>query len=109
MKPSVGHDAREEVAKFALVWAAVPGEPPQPDVVRAFIRGYREAGGYFESRGILDLTYQARTRLWWLAYNVRRDVSDCPGHVPDLTSALLSGVHPLDLEVLKRTAGLFQI
>lgn len=101
-------NAREEVAKFALVWATVPGQPPQPDAVHAFIRGYREVGGHFESRGILDLTYQARTRLWWLAYNVRRDVSECPGHVSDLTSALLSGVHPLDLEVLKCTTALFQ-
>ena len=56
-------NAREEVAKFALVWAAVPGQPPQPDAVRAFIRGYREAGGHFKSREILDLTYQARTQL----------------------------------------------
>lgn len=102
-------NAREEVAKFALVWATAADLPPHRDVVHAFISGYREAGGYFESRGILDLTYKAQTLLWWLAYNVRRDVSDCPGHVPDLTSALLSSVHPLDLEVLKRTAALFQI
>lgn len=102
-------NAREDVAKFALVWAAVPGKPSQQDAVHAFIRGYREAGGYFQSRGILDLTHQSRTRLWWLAYNVRRDVSDRPGHVPDLTSALLSDIYPLDLEVLKRTAALLAI
>ena len=102
-------NAREDVARFALVWAAAPGRLPQQDAVHAFIWGYREAGGYFESRGILDLTHQARTRLWWLAYNVRRDVSDHPGHEPDLTSALLSSVHPLDLEVLKQTAALFKI
>jgi aminoglycoside phosphotransferase (APT) family kinase protein len=102
-------NAREDVAKFALVWATPPGQPPQQDAVRAFIQGYREAGGCFESRGILDLNHQARTRLWWLAYNVGRDVSDSPGFVPDLTIALLSGVHPLDLEVLKRTAALLEI
>lgn len=102
-------NAREEVAKFALVWAAAPGQTPLRDAVRAFILGYRKAGGYFKSRGILDLTYRARTRLWWLAYNIRRDVSEVGGHVPDLTIALLSGVHPLDLEVLKRTAALFKI
>ena len=85
-------NAREEVAKFALVWASVPEQSPSGEAVQAFIRGYRAAGGHFVSRGILDLTHQARTLLWWRAYNVRRDVSENPGPDPDLTPALLAGV-----------------
>lgn len=101
-------NAREEVAKFALVWASAPGQAPSKEAVQAFIRGYREAGGHFVSRGVLDLTYRARSLLWWLAYNVRRDVSENPGPDPDLTPALLSGVRELDLEMLQQTAVLFE-
>jgi Phosphotransferase enzyme family len=101
-------NAREEVAKFALVWASAPGQSPAKEAVQAFIRGYREAGGHFVSRGVLDLTHQVRTLLWWLAYNVRCDVSENPGPDPDLTPALLAGVHELDLERLQQTAVLFK-
>ncbi len=97
-------NAREEVAKFALVWASAPGQAPSKAAVQAFIRGYRAAGRRFVSRGILDLTHQARTLLWWLAYNIRRDVSENPGPDPDLTPALLAGVHALDLERLQQIA-----
>lgn len=100
-------NAREEVAKFALVWASAPKQLPVKEAVQAFIRGYREAGGHFVSRGIVDLTHQVRTLLWWLAYNVRRDVSEHPGPDPDLTPALLSGMYELDLERLQQTAALF--
>jgi hypothetical protein len=101
-------NAREEVAKFALVWASAPGQSPSKAAVQAFIRGYRAAGGHFVSRGILDLTHQARTLLWWLAYNVRRDVSENPGPDPDLTPALLAGVREFDLGRLQQTAVLFE-
>lgn len=101
-------NAREEVAKFALVWASAPGQAPAKEAVQAFIRGYRAAGGSFVSRGILDLTHQVRTLLWWLAYNVRRDVSEHPGPDPDLTAALLSGVRDLNLERLQQSAVLFE-
>jgi Phosphotransferase enzyme family len=101
-------NAREEVAQCALVWAAAPGQAPSQEAVQAFIRGYRAAGGHFVSRGIWDLTHQARTRLWWLAYNVRRDVSETPGPDPDLTPALLAGVRALDLERLQQIAVLFE-
>ena len=100
--------AREEVAKYALVWASAPGQSYVREAVQAFIQGYREAGGHFASRGILDLTHQARSLLWWLAYNVCRDVSAKPGPDPTLTPALLSSVHALDLERLKQTAVLFE-
>jgi thiamine kinase-like enzyme len=101
-------NAREEVAKFALVWASAPEQAPSKAAVQAFLRGYRAAGGHFVSRGILDLTHQARALLWWLAYNVRRDVSENPGPDPDLTPALLAGVCEVDLERLQQTAGLFE-
>jgi hypothetical protein len=46
--------------------------------------------------------------LAWLAYNIRRDVSENPGPDPDLTPALLAGVRELDLEMLQQTAALLQ-
>lgn len=101
-------NAREEVAKYALVWATAPEQSPSKEAVQAFIHGYREAGGHFVSRGVLDLTHRARSLLWWLAYNVRRDVSENPGPDPDLTPALLAGVRALDLEMLQQTAVLFE-
>ena len=101
-------NAREEVANFALVWASTPEPALAQEAVRAFISGYRAAGGTFVSRGILDLTHQVRSLLWWLAFNVRRDVSEHPGPDPDLTSALLSSVSDLSLERLRQTAVLFE-
>ena len=101
-------NAREEVAKYALVWASAPEQSPSKEAVQAFIRGYREAGGHFVSRGILDLTHRARSLLWWLAYNVRRDVSEHPGPDPDLTPALLANVREFDLGRLQQTAMLFE-
>lgn len=100
-------NAREEVAQFALVWASAPGQAPSREAVQTFVRGYREAGGRFASRGILDLTHQARSLLWWLAYNVHRDVSERPGPDPALTPSLLSRVQGIDLERLQYTASLF--
>ncbi len=101
-------NAREETALFALVWASAPGQSsPDREAVAAFIGGYRAAGGTFVSRGVVDLTHQARSRLWWLTRNVERDLSARPGPDPDLTPALIDGVPPLDLDALAATATLF--
>ena len=101
-------NAREEVAQFALVWATAPGQTPSRDAVQAFIGGYRAAGGHFVSRGILDLTQQARSLLCWVAFNMRRDVGTQPGPDADLTPALLDAVRELDLDSLRQTAGLLE-
>jgi hypothetical protein len=101
-------NAREEVAQYALVWATAPEQSPSKEAVQAFSHGYREAGGHFVSRGILDLTHRACSRLAWLASNIRRDVSAHPGPDPDLMPALLAGVRALDLERLQQTAVLFE-
>ena len=93
------------VAKFALVWATPPGAPPRRDAVQAFIAGYRD-GGRFVSRGVLDLTHRARSLLAWVAFNVRRDLSEHPGTDPELTPALLAAVPPLDRDTLEREATL---
>jgi hypothetical protein len=97
-------NAREDVAKWAVVWASPPGAAPVREAVRAFVAGYRAAGGRFVSRGLRDLTHHVRSLLWWTGYNIGRDLGDDPGPDPDLTPALLSEVRRLDLDVLKRTA-----
>ena len=90
------------------MWATAPEQSPSKEAVQASIHGYREAGGHFVSRGILDLTHRARSRLAWLVYNIRRDVSENPGPDLELTPALLAGVRELDLERLQQTAVLFE-
>ena len=100
--------ASEDVAMFALVWASAEDKAPSRDAVRAFIRGYRDAGGHFELHGINDLSHRERALLAWIAYNVQRHIDQPPGPNPWLPPALLSGVHPPDLDGLRRTAALFE-
>lgn len=102
-------NAREEVAKFALVWATPLDQAPRKEAVHALIQGYRSAGGHFASRGILDLTHQTQSLSWWIAYNVQRDVNGQPDSDPDLTLALLHHVRELDREALQRTAALLDV
>jgi aminoglycoside phosphotransferase (APT) family kinase protein len=98
--------AREDVARYALIWAKGEDEPPRETVVRAFIDGYRDAGGLYASKGVADLVGQTETALKWLAFNIRRDLGGRPGPVPELTEALLAGAKPLDLAELERKARL---
>jgi aminoglycoside phosphotransferase (APT) family kinase protein len=100
--------ASEDVAMFALVWDSAEDKAPSTDAVRAFVRGYRDAGGHFKPHGIADLSHRERARLAWIAYNVQRHMSQPPGPNPWLPPALLSGVQPPDLDALRRTAALFE-
>lgn len=98
--------ARHDVAKFALVWATPEHGQPLAAAVHAFIDGYRECGGRYESQGPTDLLDQQKTLLWWLAFNIRRDVSERPGPAADLTPALLHRVASWDTARLRRLAAL---
>ncbi len=63
---------RQEVACFALVFGD-RGQDGGYDqrVVRAFIDGYRQAGGQFARPGPDDLAFTASGLLWWTEQNVR--------------------------------------
>jgi hypothetical protein len=97
---------REDVARYALIWSKPEGELPRAAAVHAFIDGYREAGGIYVSTGLPDLLGSTVTFLKWLAFNIRRDLSDRPGHVPELTESLLASLKPIDMEDLERRARL---
>jgi Ser/Thr protein kinase RdoA (MazF antagonist) len=101
--------ASADVATFALVWATPEGgTQPRADAVRAFIKGYRSAGGRFTSRGIADLMNRWLGLLAWLRLNVERDIHQQPDATPDLTYALLSGLRSPDADALARMAALFR-
>jgi hypothetical protein len=53
------------------------------------------------------LMQRERSRLAWIAYNVRRDVSEHPGAHAWLTPALLAGVQNPTLHELAEMAALF--
>lgn len=92
--------ARTETFKFAVVWATPEGERPDRELVRAFLRGYRAAGGQIEPPTPSEIVRQAQPNPWWIGFNVQRDLSDDPGPDPDLVPALLAGVQPVDIEAL---------
>jgi hypothetical protein len=100
--------AREEVAMFAFVWATDQNSVISPTAVRAFIEGYRDAGGQYASRGIFDLAGRERSRMAWLAYNVQRQLDTPPGPNPWLPSALLSGVQEPQPCLLNELSALLQ-
>ena len=61
-----------EVACFALVFAE-RGKNCGCDgkIARAFINGYRDAGGEFTFSGHEDLAMLVQGRLWWTEQNLR--------------------------------------
>src|SRR5262249_32785173 len=99
--------ARKEALKFALVWATPEDGQADRDLVQAFLRGSRGAGGLLEPPSVDELAHQAQPNRWWIWFNVRRDLSDEPGPDPELVPALLSGVGRVDREALKHTVTLF--
>jgi aminoglycoside phosphotransferase (APT) family kinase protein len=101
--------AREEVAKYAFVWATDEAGSVSPSAVQAFIAGYRAAGGHYASRGVADLMQGKSSLLDWIAYNVRRHIQDQPGPNPWLPPALLSGVQTPDIEEMERLARMLNV
>jgi len=67
---------RHEVAGLALRWAGVGLGEPDWKVVRAWIRGYREAGGKLDSIQPGDLGEFVSVAIWWFEYNVRRALGE---------------------------------
>jgi Ser/Thr protein kinase RdoA (MazF antagonist) len=63
---------REDVAKEAIGWGAGYVRDPDPALARAFVEGYRAAGGAFEDPRRDDFADWMRTSLTWLAFNLRR-------------------------------------
>jgi hypothetical protein len=89
---------KQEVACFALVFGD-RGERQGYDepVVRAFIDGYRQAGGRFAFSGAGDLAMHAQGQLWWVDHNVQLALASPASVEQDrLTSVLLDGLGHLD-------------
>jgi Ser/Thr protein kinase RdoA (MazF antagonist) len=62
----------QEVACFALVFAERSDRLGYaPEIARAFIDGYRAAGGHFAFSGREDLAMLVQGRLWWVEQNLR--------------------------------------
>jgi hypothetical protein len=99
--------ARTEATQFAITWATPEGERPIRELVQAFLRGYRDAGGRLEPPTIAEMTHQARPNVWWIWFNICRDLSADPGPDPELVPALLSGVEAIDIERLELQAAMF--
>jgi Ser/Thr protein kinase RdoA (MazF antagonist) len=89
--------ARTEAFKFAVIWATPEGERPERELVQAFLRGYRAAGGLLEPPSMAEIVRLAQPNAWWIWFNVNRDLSDDPGPDPELVPALLSGLQPIDI------------
>lgn len=100
--------AREEALQFAVVWATPEGERPRRELVQAFLRGYRDGGRLLEAPSTGELAQQAQANVWWIWFNVRRDLGANPGPDPELVPALLSGIRPVDREALELCAALFR-
>jgi hypothetical protein len=81
---------RQEVAMDAIVWAGGYVQGPHPAHARAFLAGYRAAGGVFENPRADDFAEFARNMLGWLAFNLRRTMGERIGD--DSHRAIANGV-----------------
>jgi len=99
-----------EVACFALVFAERSNKHGYaPDIARAFIDGYRDAGGHFTFSGREDLAMLVQGRLWWAEQNLRlvlapsstprqhhlsaellRNLEQLPAHLPEMCDILFA-------------------
>jgi hypothetical protein len=100
--------ARQEALRFALIWATPDRGGPLRELVKSFIRGYRDAGGELPSPALDELLDQAHPPVWWIWFNVRRELDEQPTPLPGLTAALLSGVKAIDVEEVERVRMLFE-
>jgi len=100
-------DARREVILFALRWAGAIGAEPQRELVQALVRGYVAGGAAFPSPSLEEVRAALLPNLWWLWFNVERDVGSAPGADDWLVPALLSQVELPDPALVQRRRALF--
>ena len=67
---------REDVARHAIVWGGGYEHDPDPESVRAFIAGYRDAGGEFAAPRREDFAEYMRAMLGSLAFNLGRTLGE---------------------------------
>lgn len=63
---------RHDLANMALTWAGVHLGEPDARAVRAFLDGYRDAGGNIDRFERTDLAEMVSVQQWWLERNIRR-------------------------------------
>ena len=101
-------DANADVAQYAFVWASSENGAVDEAAARAFVVGYRAAGGRLREPAISDFAPASASLLIWIARNARRDLDDAIASDPDLTLALLEGVRAPDRTELERRVALLR-
>jgi Ser/Thr protein kinase RdoA (MazF antagonist) len=96
--------ASADIAHYAYVWATHESGEVDRDALRAFVRGYRDAGGVFTPQGAADFAPGVNALLHWTLFNLRRDLDDPSRGDPELSAALLAGLSPLDVAAMERKA-----
>jgi len=67
---------REDVARHAIVWGGGYEHDPDPRAARAFIAGYRSAGGAFNAPRREDFAEYMRAMLGSLSFNLGRTLGE---------------------------------
>ncbi len=68
--------ARRDVATHALVWGGGYAGEPNPALARAFVAGYRGAGGVYDNPRADDFAEFLRVMLYWCEFNLRRTLGE---------------------------------
>jgi hypothetical protein len=68
--------ARHDVAMHALVWGGGYAGEPDATLARAFVAGYRAAGGTFDDPRAEDFAEFLRVMLGWCEFNLRRTLGE---------------------------------
>jgi hypothetical protein len=55
-----------------------------------------------------ELLDQAQSPVWWIWFNVQRELDDEPIPTPGMTTALLSGLKPVRREEVEQLRALFE-
>ncbi len=101
-------DANADVAQYAFVWASSEQGAVNEAAVRAFVVGYRAAGGRMCEPAVRDFAPASASLLSWIAHNACRDLDCAADSDPDLTLALLAGVRAPDRNELERRVALLR-
>src|SRR5581483_11273489 len=82
---------RHDLANMALTWAGVHLGDPDARAARAFLEGYRDAGGDIGRFERTDLAEMVSVQPWWLERNIRRGLGG-PGFDEAQVAAARDGV-----------------